>query len=336
MPHRQARMSALVVLLGVVLTACGSVEDAPTAASAAAAATPVAAVASEGPVSLTDARGETITLDAPAADVVGLEWGVVENLVSLGVMPVGVADVEGYGHWVHAAPLDDGVTDVGMRGEPSVDALVGLDADLVVATTDLPPNIVKQIEKFVPVLTVRGASADAPIQQMRDNLTLVAQAVGRTAEAESLLADLDEALADGARAISDAGLEGDEFTMADGWLEGSAVSIRMFTAGSLVGAVGEELGLRNAWTAKGDPDYGLAQTDVEGLTKLDNVHFLYYSNDAAEEDPFAKGLKGNAIWKSLPFVQAGNVHRLPDGIWMFGGPRSVEQFVDATVATLTS
>lgn len=335
MQLRHAHFAALLFVLALAAAACGSVEETtPVAASATtAAATPAA---DQGPITLTDANGETLTLDAPATDVVGLEWGVVENLVSLDVMPVGVADVEGYGHWVKAAPLDDGVKDVGMRGEPSVDALVGLDADLVVATNDLPPNIVKQIEEFVPVLLVRGANAQAPVQQMRENLTLVAQAVGKTPEAEALLADLDAAVADGAQAISDAGLAGTAFTMADGWIEGSAVSIRMFTDGSLVGAVGEELGLRNAWTAKGDPDYGLAQTDVEGLTKLDDVHFLYYSNDAAEEDPFAKGLKGNAIWKSLPFVKSGDVHRLPDGIWMFGGPRSVEQFIDATVTTLTS
>jgi len=111
----------------------------------------------------------------------------------------------------------------------------------------------------------------------------------------------------------------------------------MFTDGSLIGAVGEELGLVNAWTGEGDPDYGLAQTDVEGLTALGDVEFLYYDNAAVSaQDPFADGLAGNAIWESLPFVEAGNVHRLPDGIWMFGGPASVEQWIDAAVETLTS
>ena len=35
-----------------------------------------------------------------------LEWNVAEHAVSLGVMPVGVADVAGYGNWVKAEPLD--------------------------------------------------------------------------------------------------------------------------------------------------------------------------------------------------------------------------------------
>lgn len=324
----------LVLVLSLALAACGSVED--SASPDASAATDSADADAGAPLTVTDARGEEIALEGPATEVVGLEWGPVENLVSLGVMPIGVADVEGYSNWVSAAPLDEGVTDVGMRGEPSVDALVALDPDLVVATTDLAANIVEQIEQAVPVLVVRGASAEAPIQQMRDNLELIAEAVGKTDAAEQLLADFDAAVADGAQQIADAGLEGREFTMADGYQEGSSVSIRMFTADSLVGAVGEELGLVNAWTGEGDPDYGLAQTDVEGLTALGDVEFLYYDNAAAvAEDPFASGLAGNAIWESLPFVEAGDVHRLPDGIWMFGGPLSVEQFVSALVDTLT-
>ena len=42
-----------------------------------------------------------------------------------------------------------------------------------------------------------------------------------------------------------------------------------------------------------------------------------------------------AIWTGLPTVQAGNVHRLPDGIWLFGGVDSVTAYLDALVAALS-
>lgn len=328
---RKRTFFVLLAAMSVFVAACGSVEDtSETTANADGATT---TQAETGPITLTDGRGEEIHLDAPATEVVGLEWGVIENMISLGVMPVGVADVEGYSTWVSAAPLDEGVTDVGMRGEPSIDALVALEPELVIATTDLPENIIAQIEEFVPVLVVRAAAAERPVDQMRDNLMLIGEAIGKTAEAEPVIADLDIVIADGAAAIAEAGLDGAEFTMADGWVEGNNVSIRAFTAGSLVGAVGEELGLVNAWDLEGDPNYGLAVTDVEGLTNLGEVQFIYYSNDA-EQDPI-EFLDGNAIWEGLSFVQEGNVHRLPDGIWMFGGPLSVTQFVEATVDALT-
>lgn len=330
---RSRNLLSLLAALSLLLSACGSVEEGATT-TAAGSAEPETTTATSGPITITDARGEELTLDAPASEVVGLEWGVIENLISLGVMPVGVADVEGYTAWVSAAPLDEGVVDVGLRGEPSIDALVALEPDLVVATTDLPANIIEQIEGLVPVLVVRAAAAERPVDQMRDNIRLVAQAVGKEAEADALVERVDTAIAEGAQAIADAGLEGQPFTLADAWMDGNNVSIRAFTAGSLMGAVAEEMGLVNAWDLEGDADYGLAITDVEGLTNLGDVQFTYYTN-AAEVDAIAE-LDGNPIWEGLPFVQNGNVHRLPDGIWMFGGPLSVEQFVDATVEALTS
>lgn len=330
---RSRNLLSLLAALSLLLSACGSVEEGATT-TAAGGAEPETTTATSGPITITDARGEELTLDAPATEVVGLEWGVIENLISLGVMPVGVADVEGYTAWVSAAPLDEGVVDVGLRGEPSIDALVALEPDLVVATTDLPANIIEQIEGLVPVLVVRAAAAERPVDQMRDNIRLVAQAVGKEAEADALVERVDAAIAEGTQAMADAGLEGQPFTLADAWMDGNNVSIRAFTAGSLMGAVAEEMGLVNAWDLEGDADYGLAITDVEGLTNLGDVQFTYYTN-AAEVDAIAE-LDGNPIWEGLPFVQNGNVHRLPDGIWMFGGPLSVEQFVDATVEALTS
>lgn len=330
---RSRNLLSLLAALSLLLAACGSVEEGATT-TAAGGAEPETTTATSGPITITDARGEELTLDAPATEVVGLEWGVIENLISLGVMPVGVADVEGYTAWVSAAPLDEGVVDVGLRGEPSIDALVALEPDLVVATTDLPANIIEQIEGLVPVLVVRAAAAERPVDQMRDNIRLIAQAVGKEPEADALVERVDTAIAEGAQAIADAGLEGQPFTLADAWMDGNNVSIRAFTAGSLMGAVAEEMGLVNAWDLEGDADYGLAITDVEGLTNLGDVQFTYYTN-AAEVDAIAE-LDGNPIWEGLPFVQNGNVHRLPDGIWMFGGPLSVEQFVDATVEALTS
>jgi len=110
----------------------------------------------------------------------------------------------------------------------------------------------------------------------------------------------------------------------------------MYTTGSLLGAVATELGLKNGWTGAGDKDYGLAQTDLEGLTKLPDGNFLYIANKNDGGDVFGGDLAGNAIWKNLPFVKSGKVHRLPDGIWMFGGPRSGEAFIDAAVDAITS
>jgi ferric hydroxamate transport system substrate-binding protein len=322
------RVTVLAASLVLALTACGTSEPTePQAADQSATAQPV---------SITDARNKKVDLPKPATKVVGLEWGVVENLITLGVQPVGVADVKGYTTWVTAAKLDAGVKDVGTRGESSVDAIVALNPDLIITTTDEAANTITQLEKAAPVLVVRGADAKNAIPQMKKNLELVGAAIGKSKEATEANAAFDQAVADGKKKIADAGKAGEGFTMADGYKEGSTISIRMFTKGSLLGAVAGELGLKNNWTGEGDPDYGLAQTDVEGLTKLGDGSFLYIASTTDGGDVFGGDLAKNAIWKNLPFVKSNSVHRLSDGIWMFGGPKSTEQFIDATVQAVTS
>lgn len=323
---RRAVALASVVALG--LTACGTTEDPEPAAQQSSAAA--------GPVSATDSRGKKIDLPAPATKVVVLEWGAQESLASLGVMPVGAADVKGYGTWVSAVKMDPSVKDVGTRQEVNVDAVVALDPDLVIATNDRADNVIEQLEKSVPVLVLRGSSATDPIGQMKTNLDLIASLVGKTEQAKTEMADFEKKVADGKKTLADAGKAGAAYTMADGYKQGSTISIRMYAAGSLLGATAEQLGLKNAWADKGDKDYGLSQTDVEGLTKVGKADFFYIASDADGGDMFGTDLSKNAIWKGLPFVKDGSVHRLPDGIWMFGGPRSTGQFVDAAVKALTT
>ncbi|WP_262103483.1 ABC transporter substrate-binding protein [Arthrobacter sp. Marseille-P9274] len=313
---------AAVGALALLLTGCGTTEDP---------AEPAAAAGDS--LTVTDSRGVEVELDGPAKRVVGTEWNVVENLVTLGVTPVGAADVEGYSAWVSGVPLDDSVTDIGTRGEPSLDTIASLDADLIVATTDLAENVITQLEELAPVVVVKSADASGQIDQAKNNLTLVAEATGTEPKAEEAIGEYDAAVAEGKAALEKAGLAGSRVAFADGWVADGQVSIRPFAKGSLLTDINTELGLVSPWEMEGDAAYGLASTDVEGLTKLDADSFVYITNDADKD--FTEELAGNAVWKSLPFVKAGEVHRLEDGIWMFGGPASMTQYVDALVATLT-
>ncbi|GIF25490.1 iron complex transport system substrate-binding protein [Actinoplanes tereljensis] len=326
---RRAFATSAVALTAMLIAACGTTEDTTdTAAPASSAPT--------GPVDLTDERG-TVHLDAPAKNVVSLEWGLTENLVALGVKPVGEADVKGYNVWDTSAPIDASTPDVGQRGEPSLDAIIALDPDLVVTTTDLPETVIAQLVKKVPVLALRGSDGTDPIGYMRKTVTTLAKATGTDAKATELLAGFDAKVAAGKDALAKAGKTGAPFTMSDGWVDSGTVSIRMYTPNSFFGGIAKELGLENQWTTGGDKDYGLATTDVEGLTKVTNAQntFVYVANKTDGGD-FTDNLKSNAVWKQLPFVTAGKVKRIPDGIWMFGGPASANAYIDSLVTALTA
>lgn len=328
--RRLLKTAAAATVAALALTACGTTEPAADSSEA---------PKSAEPITLTDASGAKVELDGPAKKVIGTEWHEVELLISLGVDPVGVADVKGYKTWDSVVPLKNEPKDIGTRGEPSMDTVAALAPDLIVASTDLPPAAVKQLRKVAPVLEVRSANAADPVKQMTENLDLIAKATGTTDRADELKKEFDTKVAEGKKALADAGLGGAEVAFADGYDISNQVSVRPFTSGSLIGAVNEQLGLTNAWTVEGDKDYGLGTTDVEGLTKLgDDVRFAYIANDGDKSStPFTEGgsLSKDKVWTTLPFVKKGNVHRLPDGIWMFGGQKSMEAYIDALVGELT-
>ncbi|MFG2485412.1 iron-siderophore ABC transporter substrate-binding protein [Streptomyces virginiae] len=316
---------AAATVAALTLTACGTTEPAADDAKK-----------SAEPITLTDASGAKVELAGPAKKVVGTEWNVVESLISLGVEPVGVADVASYKTWNTAVPLKGEPKDIGTRGEPSMDTIASLKPDLVIATSDLPPAALQQLRKVAPVLEVRPGDAADPIGQMTKNLDLIAQATGTTAQSDKLKQGFQAKLDQGKKALADAGKGGAAYAFADGYVISNQVSIRPYTSGSLIGGVNEKLGLKNAWTVQGDEAYGLATSDVEGLTKLGDVEFAYIGNDGDKDsNPFAGVLAQDKVWTSLPFVQKGNVNRLPDGIWMFGGPESMNKYIDSVVAALT-
>ncbi|MGW2149041.1 ABC transporter substrate-binding protein [Nonomuraea bangladeshensis] len=318
----------LLALASTVLlaTACGTTE-APVTEQAGPSGSPSAATK----ITVTDSRGKEVTLDRPATRVVSLEWAETEILASLGVMPVGAADVKGYATWDTAAKLDDSVKDVGTRQEPSVDSISALQPDLVVMEAARDAPLIGQLEKFVPVLVTKGSDGSDNIKRMRDDLDMIAKAVGKSDQATKLMADFDAAMAAGKQKLADAGAAGKPFVMADGWKQGSTISVRLFGKGSLVSEIAGQLGLTNAWTGKVDEQWGLGTTDVEGLTVLKDPDIRFFYNASDGDDVFADGLASNAIWKSLPFVKSQQVHKLPNGIWTFGGPLSGQQFADALV-----
>src|SRR5699024_8345027 len=133
--------------------------------------------------------------------------------------------------------------------EPNAEAILSADPDLVSSeTTNRDDKIVSQLEdQYLPVMAMAGADGEDPVKYMKDTFTTVAEATGRTERAESVLADFDAKVSESKEALAEAEVATEEFVYFDGWVNGSNVAIRPFGQGSLLGELGEELGLKNAW-----------------------------------------------------------------------------------------
>jgi len=298
-----------------------------------------------GPVSVTDSLGRTVDLDAPAERVVVLEWQQTEDLLTLCVAPVGAASTKDYATYVSAEALPSSTVDVGERGEPDLDTLYGLDPDLIILESYGDDDaLLRQLEeRDVPVLATIGADASGQLENMKEVFSLIAEATGRTERANKILADFDDHLAEAKKAVADADLQTTDFVFFDGWVESGNVVIRPYGQGALFTELGEDLGLTGAWTDEidqsygsggVDPSYGLAQTDLEGLTAVGNAN-LVYSNDGTAES-YVTELAKSPIWAALPAVQQGRAVEFAPGVWGAGGPRSNEQAIDAFVDVINS
>lgn len=335
MLNRRTYVAAAIPLV-LALAACGQTEAAEEPAAAATSAECEGVPTATGPVTVTDGYGRTVQLDEPADRVAVLEWQQTEDLLTLCVNPVAVADTAGYGTWVSAEELPDGTTDVGTRGEPNLEALFATNPDLIIVEAyTAEDEILKQLAAYdVPVLATKGADTADPIGNMKQTFELIAQATGRAERAAEVVAEFDAKLADAADKVAGSDAAGTEFVYFDGFIDGANVSIRPFGQGSLIGELGEELGLTNAWTGEVDPAYGLGQTDVEGMTQVGDATFFYTGTSDPDGDVNAE-LAENPIWTAIPAVADGRAYAFPESIWTFGGPRSAGQIIDAYVSLLT-
>mgnify|MGYP001055302238 FL=1 len=333
-PSPRRVLLALVGVLLLLVTACGSSSNAPDqdAARDAGSDSDEGDTADDGPIRLTDARGEVV-LDEPATDVVTLDFTYTEMVLALGVTPVGVADVGFYRDYVHQDPPlpEEGVTDLGLRSEPSTDRIRSLQPDLIITTTLSLPQV-DVLEGIAPVLFFDPSTLDDPMAEMRSTFATVGAALGRDAEAEAVLAELDERLESGRREITDAGLDGTEIVVAQGVGSIEAPLFRLFTDRSLIIQVATEIGLANAWDGPAS-DWGYTDSTLEGLTQVGDAWFLAIALDE-HVDAFEETYASSPVVQNLPFVQNGRFRALGGDAWPWGGPRSAIHLVDRFVTVL--
>jgi iron complex transport system substrate-binding protein len=297
------------------------------------AATPAGAPASgAGARTITHALGES-TIPATPQRIVALEWTYVENLLALGIQPVGVADIEGFNDWVKLpVALDPSVVDVGDRGEPNLEALAQLQPDLIIAPLFRVADTYEELNAIAPTIVFDPYPTDENVTQfeeMRQTFLAIADLVGRAGEGEAVLARLNQKFAAARSQLEAANRAGEQFVLAQAF-GGDAVQVRLFTDNAMATEIVSQLGLENGWEGAFD-QYGFTTVSIETLPELGDVNFFYVVQD--DNNVFARDAI-LPLWESLPFVQQGNAYALGGDTWLFGGPLSAELLIDKVVDLL--
>jgi ferric hydroxamate transport system substrate-binding protein len=277
--------------------------------------------------------GSVCVVETPQR-VVALEWTYVENLLALGVQPVGVADIEGFNTWVKIPiALDEDVVDVGDRSEPNLEVIAELSPDLIIMLTYNAGEIFDDLSAIAPTLVFNPYPEDVTISQygeMTTTFNTIATTLNREAEGQAVLAHMEATYDRAQSALEAAGRGGEAFILSQGWTYDNVATFRLFTDNGMAVQILEQIGLENAWDAAPHP-YGFTEIGIEGFAELRELDFNFFyvaqdsDNDFLEESP---------LWNSLNFVQLDKAYWMGGDVWLFGGPLSAELLVETVLTNM--
>lgn len=153
------------------------------------------------PITINDGTHEITLPDAPTR-IVALEFSFVDALASVEVSPVGVADDNDPARIpAEVRDIIGDWTSVGLRPQPSIEAIAALKPDLIVADLDRHASVYDALSAIAPTLLLpsRGEDYEGSLR----SAALIGEAVGKDAEMTARLEEHRARMADYASRIPD-------------------------------------------------------------------------------------------------------------------------------------
>ncbi|MDF2668009.1 MAG: periplasmic binding protein [Paenibacillus sp.] len=333
-------VSLVLTLALVFVTGCANkTDDTKQSGASATPSSSPSASASPTPAASKSIKhaGGTTELKTTPKKVVALEWVYAEDVLALGVQPVGVADITGYKSWVNIKTvLGADVVDVGTRQEPSLEKIASLKPDLIIGVSFRHKAIYDKLTAIAPTVLFEPYPAEgqgSQYQEMEETLKTIANALDKKSEGETVLKNMNAAFTKAADKLKAAKKDGSEFALAQAFTSKDIPAIRIFTNQSMAAEILQKIGLKNAFQSTKFEVYGYSESTVEALPAIQKANFLYVVND--KDNIFTNQLKDNPVWKGLAFVKENRTYSLGGGTWLFGGPLSAEVFATQTADLLT-
>lgn len=218
---------------------------------------------------------------------------------------------------LHEKAVQRGITDLGSFLEPSLERVAALKPDLIIGSA--------MAESAYPLLSRLAPTVLVSAEDWKTYLAILARAGGQEHQAQELMAAYDARV----QALRPR-------------LPSTTVSVVRITPWDFQVyldspraygpfAVLRDLGIHRSAYETTDSSETLKRPDWEDLAALDGDVLLYIvggANSSATSGRHEEVL-ANPLWKMLPAVQAGRVHRLDAGTWMeFSGLSSAHRVLD--------
>lgn len=257
------------------------------------------------PRTVTHALGKTTIAKKPTRVVV-LDTGELDDVLALGITPVGMATTAGQtGVPSYLADRVQGITTIGDINNLNLEKIASLQPDLILGSQLRANDLYPQLSKIGPtVFSIR------PGYPWKEDFLLVAAALGEENQAVRILNDY-QTKADEVKA----GVGGTPKISLLRFLSGN---IRLYGNLSFIGVILKDIGLQRP--ANQDIQELAAQISKERIDEAD-ADWIFYSSYGAGPSPDETSVVSSALWSNLGAVKAGHAIRVDDEVWFLGlGP----------------
>jgi iron complex transport system substrate-binding protein len=269
------------------------------------------------PRTVTHARGTT-RLERKPQRVVVLDTGEIDQVLALGIVPVGMATPNGTVP-SYLQPQLAGSTNVGSLDGLRLEAVAALQPDLILGSQLRVDALYDQLSAIAPtVFSIR------PGFPWKENLLLAGAALGEEAKATELLNDYQRR-ADAIRA---------RFTQPPtiSLLRFMPERIRLYGNLSMIGVVLSDVGLPRP--ANQDIDELATEISPERISEAD-ADWIFYSSYGPRDGTAEGSVVGGELWNRLGAVQRGTARPVDDEVWFLGlGPLGASRVLDDLQAFL--
>lgn len=277
-------------------------------------------------ITVTDSRGEH-QLDGHPTRIVALNWDLAEQLLELGITPVGVPNIKDYSEWVVKPAIPASVDDLGTRAEPNMQKLAELKPDLILAASP-QKDLIPRLQTIAPVLYYESyAGQQDSAQEVIDNFKQIAQVVNKSDVANQKLQAMQTRFAELRHQLIEA--FGEPLPQVLAMRFANQTSVYLYTEHSTTQYVLKQLGLTPALSLPSQP-WGISQKRITELQHIKDGYVLYFG-------PFTQQQKAqlnkSMLWKAMPFVRNGHVNEA-EPVWNYGGAMSMEYIAESITKSM--
>lgn len=261
-----------------------------------------------------------VQLDKPPKKVIALDWALTETVLSLGINPIGVADVQGYQSWVKKPELNDSAMDVGSRREPNLELITELKPDVILISQHML-SMYEKLNVIAPTLVYTVYSnKKMPLVSAKEITLRLGKLLNKEQQAREVIIKTEQRLSDNGDKVRRFQLNNKPLLFIR-FINDKTV--RVHSEGSLAQATIDEMRLVNAWQEVTNM-WGFTTAGFEALAQYQQSNVLIFGPLKEAEK---KQLTQSALWQAMAFTRSNLVYELP-AIWTFGGLISAQRFSD--------